>query len=222
MVDFAKARTTMVDCQIRTIDVTEYDVLDAFGSVPREIFVPDHLKPLAYIDEDVLVSAEGATPRYVMEAGPLARLIQLAGITATDRVLDIGSTTGYSAALLSRLAASVVALESDEDLANAAGANLAALGIANVEVVIGPLTTGSPDKAPFDVILIEGAVEMIPDALLEQIGEGGRIIAVVGAHGLSAKAMIYTRSGGSVSGRPVFNTHVRSLPGFSQPKEFVF
>jgi protein-L-isoaspartate(D-aspartate) O-methyltransferase len=222
MVDFAKARTTMVDCQIRTIDVTEYDVLDAFSSVPREQFVPDHLKPLAYIDEDILVSAQGAAPRYVMEAGPLARLIQLAEIAATDRVLDIGSATGYSAALLSRLAASVVALESDEALANAAKANLAALGIDNVEVVVGPLTAGCPDKAPFDVILIEGAVEVIPEALLEQIGEGGRIIAVVGAHGLSARATVYTRSGGSVSGRPVFNTHVRPLPEFAQPKAFVF
>jgi protein-L-isoaspartate(D-aspartate) O-methyltransferase len=222
MVDYAKARTTMVDCQIRTIDVTEYDVLDAFGAVPRETFVPDHLKPLAYIDEDILVSADGATPRYVMEAGPLAKLIQLADIAATDRVLDVGTGTGYSAALLARLADSVVALESDEALAAAAKANLAALSVANVEVVVGPLAGGCPDKAPFDVILIEGAVEMIPEPLFDQIGEGGRIIAVVGAHGLSAKATVYTRSGGSVSGRPAFNTHVRPLPGFSKPKAFVF
>jgi protein-L-isoaspartate(D-aspartate) O-methyltransferase len=222
MVDYAKARTTMVDCQIRTIDVTEYDVLDAFGAVPRETFVPDHLKPLAYIDEDILVSADGATPRYVMEAGPLAKLIQLADIAATDRVLDVGTGTGYSAALLARLADIVVALESDEALAAAAKANLAALSVANVEVVVGPLAGGCPDKAPFDVILIEGAVEMIPEPLFDQIGEGGRIIAVVGAHGLSAKATVYTRSGGSVSGRPAFNTHVRPLPGFSKPKAFVF
>jgi protein-L-isoaspartate(D-aspartate) O-methyltransferase len=222
MVDFAKARTTMVDCQIRTIDVTEYDVLDAFSSVPREQFVPDHLKPLAYIDEDILVSAKGAEPRYVMEAGPLARLLQLAEIAATDRVLDVGATTGYSAALLSQLAASVVALESDADLAAAAQANLATLGVDNVEVVVGPLTAGCPDKAPFNVILIEGSVEQIPDALYQQLAEGGRIVAVAGSHGLAARATVYTRSGESVSGRPAFNTHIRPLPGFAQPKAFVF
>lgn len=222
MVDYAKARTTMVDCQIRTVDVTEYDVLDAFGAVPREAFVPEHLKPLAYIDQDILVSANGAAARYVMEAGPLAKLIQLAEVTATDRVLDVGAATGYSSALLARLADKVVALESDEALAASAKSNLTALGIDNVEVVVGPLTEGCPDKAPFDVILIEGAVEVIPEALLAQIGEGGRIIAVMGAHGLSDRATVYTRSGDSVSGRPAFNTHVRPLPGFSRPKTFVF
>jgi protein-L-isoaspartate(D-aspartate) O-methyltransferase len=222
MVDFAKARTTMVDCQIRTVDVTEYDVLDAFSAVPREIFVPDHLKPLAYIDEDILVSAQGATPRYVMEPGPLAKLVQLAGIQSTDRVLDIGTATGYSAAVLARLAASVVALESDEALAAQAIANLTGLGLDNVEVVVGPLTEGHAEKAPYDIILIEGAVEVIPQAILDQIGEGGRIVAVVGLHGLAAKATVYTRSGGSISGRPVFNTHVRPLAGFAKPKTFVF
>lgn len=222
MVDFAKARTTMVDCQIRTVDVTEYDVLDAFSAVPREIFVPDHLKPLAYIDEDILVSGQGSAPRYVMEAGPLAKLVQLAEIMPTDRVLDIGSTTGYSAAVLARLAASVVALESDAELAATATTNLASLGATNVEVVVGPLTEGHAAKAPYDVILIEGAVEVIPQAILDQIGDGGRIIAVVGTNGLAAKGTVYTRSGGSITGRPVFNTHVRPLPGFAKPKAFVF
>lgn len=222
MVDFAKARTTMVDCQIRTVDVTEYDVLDAFAAVPREIFAPDHLKPLAYIDEDLLVSAPGSAPRYVMEPGPLAKLVQLAAILPTDCVLDVGTTTGYSAAILSHLAAAVIALESDEALAATARDNLATLGISNVEVVVGPLQDGHAAKAPYDVILLEGAVELIPPALVDQLGEGGRIIAVVGANGLAAKAMIYTRSGGSVSGRPAFNTSVRTLPGFAKPKSFVF
>ena len=222
MVDFAKARTTMVDCQIRTVDVTEYDVLDAFSAVPRETFAPDHLKPLAYIDEDLLVSAPGSAPRYVMEPGPLAKLVQLAAIQSTDRVLDVGTATGYSAAILSHLAASVIALEADEALAATARDNLEALGMANVEVVVGPLPEGHSARAPYDVILLEGAVEVIPEALVDQLGEGGRIVAVVGANGLAAKAMIYTRSGGSVSGRPAFNTSVRPLPGFAKPKAFVF
>lgn len=222
MVDFAKARATMVDCQIRTVDVTDYDVLDAFAAVPRERFVPEAMKPFAYIDEDILVSAPGEPARYVMEPGPLARLVQLADILPTDRVLDIGSTTGYSAAILSRLASSVVALESSEALAETARAALAAEGVANVTVVVGPLEAGYAASAPYDVILIEGSVEFIPDAIFAQLAEGGRIIAVVGANGLAAKATVHTRSGHSTSGRPVFNTHVRPLPGFARPKVFVF
>lgn len=222
MVDFAKARTAMVDCQIRTVDVTDYDVLDAFAAIPREIFVPEGLRPLAYIDEDMLVSAPGEDPRYVMEAGPLARLVQLADILPTDSVLDVGSATGYSAAILGRLARSVVALESSEALASRARETLHELGAENVAVAIGPLDGGWAATAPYDVILIEGAVEFIPAALNDQLAEGGRIIAVVGSRGLAAKAMIYTRSGGSVSGRPVFNTHVKPLPGFARPPAFVF
>ncbi|MCX5493835.1 protein-L-isoaspartate O-methyltransferase [Kaistia dalseonensis] len=222
MVDFAKARTTMVDCQIRTVDVTDFDILDAFLAVPREVFVPDQLKPFSYIDEDILVSAPGTPGRYVMEAGPLAKLIQLAGVAATDKVLDIGATTGYAAALLSSLAASVVALESDPALADQARANLASLGKTNVTVVTGSLLAGYSAAAPYDVILIEGAVEEIPDALTAQLSEGGRIVTVVGANGLAAKATIYTRSSGSLSGRPAFNTYVRPLPGFEKPKVFVF
>lgn len=222
MVDFAKARATMVDCQIRTVDVTDYDVLSAFQTVPREVFVPEAQKALAYIDGDVLVSAPGAPPRYVMEPGSLARLVQLADIAATDRVLDIGTSTGYSAAIIASLAASVVALESDETLAAQARSNLAALGILNAEVVVGPLESGYAAKAPYDVILIEGSIEELPALLCAQLSEAGRIVAVAGANGLAAKAMIYTRSGKDVSGRAVFNTHVQPLPGFAKPKAFVF
>lgn len=222
MVDFTKARATMVDCQIRTVDVTDYDVLDAFLAVPREAFVPAALQPLAYIDEDLLVSAAGAPPRFVMEPGPLARLVQLAEILPTDKVLDLGTASGYSAAILSRLAASVVAVEPDAALAETAHANLAGLGIGNVTVVAAPLAAGHAAAAPYDVIIVEGAIELLPDAIAAQLAEGGRIVAVVGANGLAAKATIYTRSGGSVSGRPVFNTHVRPLPEFARPKSFVF
>ena len=222
MVDFAKARATMVDCQVRTVDVTDYDVLDAFSAVPREAFVPEALKPLAYIDADLLVSAPGMPERYVMEPGPLARLIQMAEILPGETVLDLGPATGYSAALLSRLAASVTAVEPDPELAVLARTTLTGLGIGNVNVVTGPLAAGHPAAAPYDVIVIEGAVEFIPDAITQQLAEGGRIVAVVGANGLAAKATLFTRSGGIVSGRPVFNTHVRMLPEFVQPRAFVF
>ncbi len=222
MVDFAKARATMVDCQVRTVDVTDYDVLDAFSAVPREAFVPEALQPLAYIDEDLLVSAPDAPARYIMEPGPLARLIQLAEILPGETVLDLGPASGYSSAILARLAASVVAVEPDAALAETARATLAGLGIGNVTVVSGPLAAGHAAAAPYDVIVIEGAVEFIPEALEKQLAEGGRIVAVVGANGLAAKATLFTRSGGIVSGRPVFNTHVRLLPEFVRPKAFVF
>lgn len=222
MLDFAAARATMVDCQVRTVDVTDYDVLDAFLTVPRELFVPESLRPFAYIDEDIKVSAPDAAPRYVMEPGPLARLVQLAEIGAGDRVLDVGATTGYTAAILARLAASVTALEQDAALAKVATDNLAALGIENVAVVTGPLVAGYPAGAPYDVILIEGAIEELPEALGNQLAEGGRLVAVVGSNGLAAKATLFTRSGGSVTGRPAFNTHIRPLPEFARPKTFVF
>lgn len=222
MVDFAEARMTMLDCQIRTVDVTDYDVLAAFAAVPREVFVPDALKPLAYIDEDMLVSAPGEAPRYMMEAGPLAKLVQLADILPQEKVLDIGCGTGYSAAILSRLAASVTALEENASLAVKAAEILPTLGCANVEVVTGPLAAGWSAGAPYDVIVVEGAIEVMPEQLAGQLADGGRIVAVVGTRGLAAKATIYTRSGDSVSGRPAFNTHVRLLPQFAAPAGFVF
>ncbi|SHG03540.1 protein-L-isoaspartate(D-aspartate) O-methyltransferase [Kaistia soli DSM 19436] len=222
MVDFTKARVTMVDCQVRTVDVTDYDVLDAFSAVPREEFLPDALKPLAYLDDDLLVSAPGEPARYVMEAGPLARLVQLAEIKPTDIVLDLGPAGGYSSAILARIAARVVAVEPNPALAEATRANLARLGIANVSVVSGALVEGHAAEAPYDVIIIEGAIEFVPEALEKQLAENGRIVAVVGVNGLAAKATIFTRTGGTISGRPVFNTHVKLLPEFQRPKAFVF
>lgn len=218
MVDFAKARTTMVDCQIRTVDVTDIDVLSAFLTVPRETFIPEALQAFSYIDEDIALGGQ----RFVMEPGPLAKLIQLAEIMPTDKVLDVGAATGYAAALMSSLASSIVALESDTALAEQAKANLAAFGASNVSVVTGALEAGHAAAAPYDVILIEGAIEEIPDAIADQLAEGGRIVTVLGTNGLAAKGTIYTRSGGSVSGRPAFNTHVRPIPGFQRPKVFVF
>lgn len=222
MVDYAKARATMVDCQVRTVDVTEYPVLDAFSAVPREEFVPDALKPLAYIDEDLLVSAPGAAPRYLMEPGPLARLVQLAQIMPTDRVLDLGPASGYSTAILATLAAHVTGVEPDAALAETASATLARLGHDNVTIIAGPLAAGHAAGAPYDVILFEGAIELLPDVIADQLADGGRIVAVVGSNGLAGKATIFTRSGRTVSGRPAFNTHVRPLPEFVRPKAFVF
>jgi protein-L-isoaspartate(D-aspartate) O-methyltransferase len=223
MEDFDAARLKMVDSQLRTEGVTDYAVLAAMGEIPRERFAPPRLRSLAYIDEDLQVKdAEGDVPaRYLMEPAPLARLIQAAAIVPSDIVLDIGCATGYSTAVLARVADSVVALEADPELAMLASENLVDLGVANAAVVTGSLVAGYPSEGPYDVIFLGGAVEFVPDALFEQLKEGGRLLGVVG-YGRAAQAILFTRTSGDIGSRPIFNAHLRPLPGFNQPKAFVF
>lgn len=220
--NFEAARIKMVDNQIRTTDVTSHAVLAAFLSVPREEFVTAAMKPLAYIDTDIELPASGSGDRrYLMEPSPLAKLLQLAEISKTDKVLEVGSGTGYGAAVLSMLAASVVALESDAALASRASETLARLGHANVTVVNGELEKGHAAGAPYDVIFIHGAVETIPEALIAQLSDGGRLIAVIG-YGNASRAHLLLRENGKTSERPAFNTAVKPLPGFRLAREFVF
>ncbi len=217
MIDYKAARTKMVDNQIRTTDVTSREVLDAFLTVPREEFVPAAARPLAYIDNDVQV----APGRYLMEPSPLAKLVQLAEIAPGDVVLEVGCATGYASAVLSKLGSSVVALESDAELAATATETLARLGYDNVAVVTGDLEAGYAPEAPYDVIFVHGAVEILPEALFSQLRDGGRLVAVEG-YGNASQARLYIKEGGRVAERNVFNTAVRPLPGFRKAKEFVF
>ena len=217
MADFAGLRTKMVDGQVRTTDVTSLPLLDALLSVPREEFVPAARRSLAYIDEDL----EIAPGRYLMEPSPFARLVQLAEIQPGDFVLDVGAGTGYSAAVLSRLAGSVVALEQDPALAARAQSVLSSLGYDTVAVVEGSLADGYPAQAPYDVILLEGAVESIPQALFSQLKDGGRLLAVEG-HGNSGVVRVYVKHGSSVSARRAFNAAVKPLPGFNNVPTFEF
>ncbi|WP_127523581.1 protein-L-isoaspartate O-methyltransferase [Mesorhizobium sp. Z1-4] len=221
--DFEQRRVKMVDGQLRTTDVTSASVLDAMLSVPREEFVPRSRAELAYIDEDILVAdaASDAPARYLMEPSPFAKLVQLAEIESGDFVLDIGCTTGYSSAVLSQLASSVIALECDEGLAATATGKLTELGYDNVAVVTGALQAGCPDEAPFDVIIVEGAVDQVPDELLLQLRDGGRLVAVVG-NGNAGAAHVFYNAEGVISGRKAFNAAVRPLPGFQQVAEFQF
>lgn len=219
-IDFAAQRVKMVDGQLRTTDVTSLPLLDAFLDVPREQFVPSERKVLAYLDEDVPIST-GQGKRYLMEPSPLAKLLQLAEVAAGDIVLDIGCATGYSSAVLSKLAGSVIALESDSTLVEQANANLARLGCDNVAVVQGDLRNGYADEAPYEVIFIGGAIDVVPEALFSQLKEGGRLVVVEG-HGNAGIAKVYLKSGGSVTARRVFNAAIKPLPGFESTPGFQF
>jgi protein-L-isoaspartate(D-aspartate) O-methyltransferase len=189
--------------------------------VPREAFVPEKAKLLAYIDNDVEISAAApAKPaRFLMEASPLAKLLQLAAITKDDFVLEVGCGTGYTSALLSIIAGSVIALECDETLATEAKAQLA--GYAKVEVVTGSLEKGYAAGAPYDLIFVNGAVEEVPAALLGQLRDGGRLITVEG-YGNAARAKVFVAERGAVSENVFFNASVKPLPGFAKAREFVF
>jgi protein-L-isoaspartate(D-aspartate) O-methyltransferase len=220
MIDYGQARRTMVDCQIRPADVTDRSLLAAILAVPRERFLPARLAELAYVDLDLPLAGPPENPtRRLLKPQVLSKLLQAAEITSADRVLDIGCATGYASAIMARLAKSVVALEEDSDMLQEARAALAASG--NVEVVQGQLAAGWQKSAPYDVMLLNGAAEVIPESLLGQIAEGGRFVAVVG-YGQSAKAMLYRRTNGALSRWPIFDAAAPLLPGFGIPPAFVF
>jgi protein-L-isoaspartate(D-aspartate) O-methyltransferase len=220
MLDFAQARRMMVDSQVRTSDVTDPAIIAAMLDIPRERFAPDGKADLAYLDIDLPLGAS-APGRCMLKPMVLSKLVQAAEVADTDRALVVGCGTGYSAALLARLAASVVGLEEDASLARLAAATLSGLGIANVVVETGPLNDGAPKRGPYDVMLIEGAVEHIPDALGEQLSDGGRLVCVLKA-GPAGKAMLYRRAAGTLSGRPIFEASACALPAFAAPPAFVF
>jgi protein-L-isoaspartate(D-aspartate) O-methyltransferase len=219
--EYAILRVKMVDGQLRTTGITDSRILSAMGSIPREAFLPAVRRPLAYLDEDIDIPTASGRPRYLMEPAPFGRLVQLAGISATDRILDVGCASGYSSAVLSRLGASVVALEEEIDLADSARSAMKALGFDNVTVAEGPLEGGYPQNAPYDVILLGGAVDEVPEALFGQLEEGGRLVAVVG-EGNAGIARICVKEGGVVSCRRAFNAAIRPLPGFRRAPVFEF
>jgi protein-L-isoaspartate(D-aspartate) O-methyltransferase len=223
MTDFALSRRTMVDTQVRTSDVTDLRLIAAMLDIPRERFVPPDKADLAYLDLDLPVASGVASrsARRLLKPMVFAKLVQAAAIRADDHVLDVGCASGYSSAVLARLAGAVVSLEQDAALAQQAGENLAATGARNVTLVTGPLTEGWPAKAPYDVIMVEGATENPPNALSRQLKEGGRLVAVVGRPPAS-KAMLYVALQSDVSGRPIFDAAAPLLPGFLEPQAFVF
>jgi protein-L-isoaspartate(D-aspartate) O-methyltransferase len=218
--DFTAARRTMVDSQVRPNDVTDLRILAAMLELPRERFVPETQQATAYADFDVPVTRGSRDVRRLLKPMVLAKLVHAANVRDTDHVLDVGCATGYSSALLARLAGSVVALE-EESLARYAQETLASLGETRIDVVTGPLAAGWPPGAPYDLIFLNGSTEVVPRAYAPQLKEGGRLTAVVGK-GPAAKAMVYRWIDGDFSGWPVFDAGAPLLPGFAAPPAFVF
>lgn len=220
MAEFAKARANMVEGQIRTSDVTDPALLTAFGEVPRERFVPRDKLSLSYSDLDVRLS-DDMPARFLLGPAPFAKLLQLASIGPLDVVLDVGTGGGYGAAILARVASSVVALEEDEGLARRAETILNELGVSNAVVVRGALGQGHAEEGPYDVIVLEGAVDDVPTALLRQLKDGGRLVALVG-RGRTAKATLFVRTGEEFGRRVAFDAAAPPLPGFQQAPRFEF
>lgn len=219
--DYAVARHNMVESQIRTNRITDPRVVDAMEDLPREAFVPKALAGVAYVDEALPVGGG----RYMMEPLIIAQLAQAAQIDADDVVLQIGSGGGYMAAVLSRLASTVVVVEADADLVAGANTRFGDLGIDTAAVVRGALTEGYPDQAPYDVILFNGAVVEVPEAVLRQLADGGRCVAVVdaGVPGTgTGKVTRFTRTGGAFGRVEIADASTPLLPGFETAPGFIF
>jgi protein-L-isoaspartate(D-aspartate) O-methyltransferase len=220
MVDFAQARRTMVDSQLRTFDVNDIPLLDAMASVPRERFVPSDREGFAYIDQDLQV-AGGDEPRFMLSPMIQARLIQALSVRPGMRVLDVACGLGYSSAVLRELGAEVVAIDTSQDLVDKARERLKSAGGAGIEVIAAELDQGYPDRGLYDAILVNGAVERRPDRLLQQLAEGGRLVCVVGS-GRSAKATLYVRSGQAYGSRSLFDAAAPVLQPFRVEPGFAF
>lgn len=218
MSNFATARFNMVEGQLRPNRVTHPALVEAMRDVPRELFVPKAARGIAYVDEDIAIG----NGRYLMEPLVFGRLLQEAMIKPSDVVLDLGCGTGYSAAILARLASTVVAVDSDAELVARATELLGDLGIDNAVALQGDLTKGYPDQAPYDVIVLNGAVAEVPAVILDQLGDGGRLVAVVQPESGIGTAYLHQRVAGAVSRRPLFDAATPLLPGFGPKPRFIF
>jgi protein-L-isoaspartate(D-aspartate) O-methyltransferase len=216
--DFDTARYRMIQNQIRTNRVTDPLIIAAMSELPRERFLPEGLRGIAYIDEDISLGGG----RCVLEPLATALLLQAAAIHADDVVLEIGCAVGYTSAIIAQLASTVVALESDAELAASAAATLADLGLNTATVVTGPLREGWPAQAPYDVIVFGGAVASVPQAIMEQLADGGRLLAVVAGEKKMGCGTLFLRRGDSVSKRPLFDSAVPILPEFAPEPTFRF
>ncbi|MGO9004236.1 MAG: protein-L-isoaspartate O-methyltransferase family protein [Beijerinckiaceae bacterium] len=227
--DFAALRRTMVDCQIRTFDVTDQALLARFLEIPREIFLPPELAAVAYSDvaQKIKICAPDETRRTLLPPLILARLIQAAEVVATDKILDIAPGSGYSTAIFSALGAKVVALESDPALAEMIAANLAKIALPPARAITGSLAAGAPADAPFDLIFVNGAVESGLEPLFAQLKDGGRLIAiktqsVEQASVPASHAIRFEKVNGIIGSRYLFDARAPVLTEFRRGLQFVF
>jgi protein-L-isoaspartate(D-aspartate) O-methyltransferase len=221
MSGFATARQKMVDGQVRTSDVTDIRIVDAMLAVPREAFVPEKLRALAYLDRDLDLREGGSTRRFLIKPAVSARMLQAAEINETDKVLVAGSAPGYTAALAGRLAGQVVATESDATEVAKAKQVLAQLGLTNVTFGASAPAHGDPENAPYDVIVLDGATEITPHELYSQLREGGRLVGIF-AMTSPSRATIVTHSHGDFGSRVLFDASAPVLPGLERVPAFVF
>jgi protein-L-isoaspartate(D-aspartate) O-methyltransferase len=218
---FATARQKMVDGQVRTNDVTDHRLLDAMLTVPREAFVPGDRQALAYLDLDLDVSEAGSAKRFLIKPMLTAKLLQAAEIKPTDRVLVVGCATGYVAALVAKLAASVTATECEPAVEGRARDLVSSFGLANVTVRVAASAQGDPADERYDVIVLNGATEVPLDGLCRQLKDGGRLVGVFAAT-KPPRAMIITHSHNDFGTRPLFDATAPVLPGLERRPEFVF
>jgi protein-L-isoaspartate(D-aspartate) O-methyltransferase len=221
MSGFSTARQKMVDGQVRTSDVTDSRIIDAMFAVPREAFVPEYRRALAYLDLDLDVSEAGSARRFLIKPVVTAKMLQAAEIAETDNVLVVGCATGYAAAVLAQLGCRVTATESDPALAAKAQEILAGLGLSNVTVRVAAAAEGDVTGAPFDVIILNGATEITPVQLYRQLKEGGRLVGVF-ATTQPPRVTIVTHSHDDFGNRALFDAVVPVLPGLERVPAFVF
>ncbi|MEH2509060.1 protein-L-isoaspartate(D-aspartate) O-methyltransferase [Nitrobacteraceae bacterium AZCC 1564] len=221
MSEFSTARQKMVDGQVRPSDVTDLRILDAMLAVPREEFVPSAQRPIAYLDLDIEVGGAGTAKRYLIKPAVLAKMIQAASISESDRVLVVGCATGYSAAIVAQLAGEVFATEPDDLLASTAKATLSKLGITNVTIGKAEPAAGDVAHGPYDVIILNGATEIEPSALYEQLRPAGRLVGVFAAT-QPPRANLVTRSAGDFGSRILFDAFAPVLPGMQRVPAFTF
>lgn len=217
MIDYAAARETMVDCQVRPSDVTKYPIIDALLSVPREEFVPASKREVAYVGEHI----DLGDGRVLLDPRTFAKMLDAVNIQPGHLVLDVGCGTGYSTAVIARMAEAVVGLEQNASLASEATDYLAATGADNAMVVEGPLIDGAPKHGPYDVIFLEGAADIIPTALTDQLKLGGQIIAIR-AEGSVGRCKVGHKHDSGIDWRSAFAATAPILDGFEAVQEFTF
>jgi protein-L-isoaspartate(D-aspartate) O-methyltransferase len=221
MSGFSTARQKMVDGQVRPSDITDIRIIDAMLAVPRELFVPENQRALAYLDLDLDVSGGASAKRFLIKPVVTAKTLQAAEIKDTDNVLVVGCATGYAAAVAAKLAGQVTATESDPSLATKATAILAQIGLGRVTIKAAPAAEGDMAQAPFDVIILNGATEITPDRLYRQLKDGGRLVGVF-ATTQPPRATVVTHSHDDFGHRALFDATVPVLPGLERLPAFVF